>query len=182
MVQATTISHTSYYSQLLHGHVLLLVLSTVHFHIAASTILLKLSLKPPMASYCIRIKSKSLLWHDFTIATSLTSCSATPLTPLLLCFSPGSLPFGQTNQTLSYHKVPSVWIFFPHRPLLNVTFSDRPSRTIKFETTSIHYPRSLISLFFALFFDTAFTIIYTSPFRLPLKKTKTKSNNKQKPT
>lgn len=161
----------SYYSQLLHSHALLLVLSTVHFHIAASTILLKLSLKPPMASYCIRIKSKSLLWHDFTIATSLTSCSATPLTPLLLCFSPGSLPVGQTNQTLSYHKVPSVWIFFPHRPLLNVTFSDRPSRTIKFETTSIHSPRSLISLFFALFFYTAFTIIRTSPFRLPLKKT-----------
>lgn len=107
VVQATTISHMSYYSQLLHSHMLLLVLSTVHFHIAASTILLKLSLKPPMASYCIRIKSKSLLQHDFTIATSLTSCSAIPLTPLLLCFSPGSLPVGQTNQTLSYH-VPSA--------------------------------------------------------------------------
>ena len=78
------------------------MLSTVCFHTAASTILLKLSLKPPMASYHIRIKSKPyyglilpqlLLWPEIHLRGDTSYLS-------LLCFNQGSLPVDQTRQRI----------------------------------------------------------------------------------
>lgn len=134
-------SHYPSYVITVHSYtatLLLPMLSTGHFLYSSQYNPLKIKSKAYSngfrveKEFAFRIKPKSLLWHDFTAATSLTSSYySSHLTPTLLQPQQPS-GFSTSRFPLSKHSSPrSQWFASsPFRPSLDVT-SDRPCRTIQ---------------------------------------------------